>query len=618
MDSPERNRISTSTRPQDSSSISNLFSDLSPLKSVKAPHSQGFPLANFYSPPSVFMSPRGHLNHKREMDESVSKYSAQGDLGQQTEIVLNEGEYLAAHPPDLVINAKSSFLYGNQENFMPNMPQEFYQRNSNVSRHLHFGPTVGFSGTRDSANSSLPEANPHVRIMVPFQNEPSRITSSLQAGTPVGSLSTPCHSEYFEPTQNYVQEKSVCIPYRFGLPFSGNQNAQQETQGKDLDGVSNSSAINRDFYENQASGTVGSADYPIIKMQSSSDSIFLTPYDHQYEVKMFTSPNTDTVEELNKASPKRNRKREKDLMDTDGCKHCNCKRSKCLKLYCECFAAGVYCLDTCACENCFNRPDYEDTVLDTRQQIETRNPLAFAPKVVNATTSTPANMEEPSSARHKRGCNCKKSKCLKKYCECYQAGVGCYNGCRCENCNNCFGRKAESIYRRMDKWESPSGDRMDVFGAQSDFTETGNVHQFSPKWEEFPNTSLTPLSHQSNVSHKGNSLWSSTAINHQYSSGGLTPKLLGRKVLSEINSDRTFNSMLEEDLIPNMSTPSKPVQASSPNQKRRSPPQFRAQDLRWSSSHTWKSVHKLTSPPSPLTQYSQFKLGEPRIDDDIK
>lgn len=26
----------------------------------------------------------------------------------------------------------------------------------------------------------------------------------------------------------------------------------------------------------------------------------------------------------------------------------------------------------------------------------------------------------PASARHKRGCNCKKSSCLKKYCECYQ------------------------------------------------------------------------------------------------------------------------------------------------------------------------------------------------------
>jgi hypothetical protein len=29
-------------------------------------------------------------------------------------------------------------------------------------------------------------------------------------------------------------------------------------------------------------------------------------------------------------------------------KPCNCKNSKCLKLYCECFAAGVYC-EVCLC-----------------------------------------------------------------------------------------------------------------------------------------------------------------------------------------------------------------------------------------------------------------------------
>ena len=33
---------------------------------------------------------------------------------------------------------------------------------------------------------------------------------------------------------------------------------------------------------------------------------------------------------------------------------CNCKNSRCTKLYCECFAAGVYCNDTCNCANCFN------------------------------------------------------------------------------------------------------------------------------------------------------------------------------------------------------------------------------------------------------------------------
>ena len=37
------------------------------------------------------------------------------------------------------------------------------------------------------------------------------------------------------------------------------------------------------------------------------------------------------------------------------CTQCNCKNSKCLKLYCECFSSGHYCdPDTCNCKNCEN------------------------------------------------------------------------------------------------------------------------------------------------------------------------------------------------------------------------------------------------------------------------
>lgn len=55
--------------------------------------------------------------------------------------------------------------------------------------------------------------------------------------------------------------------------------------------------------------------------------------------------------------------------------------------YCECFAAGVYCVEPCSCQACFNKPIHEDTVLATRKQIESRNPLAFAPKVIRSSDS---------------------------------------------------------------------------------------------------------------------------------------------------------------------------------------------------------------------------------------
>ncbi|OMJ88067.1 hypothetical protein SteCoe_10050 [Stentor coeruleus] len=112
------------------------------------------------------------------------------------------------------------------------------------------------------------------------------------------------------------------------------------------------------------------------------------------------------------------------------CKSCNCKYSKCLKLYCECFAAGEYCLD-CNCNNCSNKPEYEELRLKKIQTILERDPLAFRPKI-------PIDPEtlETKAAPHFKGCNCKRTKCLKKYCECFNAGIPCGEHCKCCHCKN--------------------------------------------------------------------------------------------------------------------------------------------------------------------------------------
>ncbi|RYR14455.1 hypothetical protein Ahy_B04g071033 isoform C [Arachis hypogaea] len=64
-------------------------------------------------------------------------------------------------------------------------------------------------------------------------------------------------------------------------------------------------------------------------------------------------------------------------------------------------------------------------------------PLAWA--IFSADQNDPN--KTPALSRHKRGCNCKKSFCQKKYCKCFQAGVGCSINCRCDTCKNTFGRK---------------------------------------------------------------------------------------------------------------------------------------------------------------------------------
>lgn len=116
---------------------------------------------------------------------------------------------------------------------------------------------------------------------------------------------------------------------------------------------------------------------------------------------------------------------------------CSCSKTHCLKRYCECFSQGFLCNQNCVCTRCKNTPahdtDRKDAIRRIRIGLQNRSDKKHMDRIFHFPEQT---IDSDGHLVSPVGCRCSKTKCLRKYCPCYSAGVPCTENCVCVDCRN--------------------------------------------------------------------------------------------------------------------------------------------------------------------------------------
>lgn len=114
---------------------------------------------------------------------------------------------------------------------------------------------------------------------------------------------------------------------------------------------------------------------------------------------------------------------------------CNCKNTQCIAQYCVCAKNGTLCGVACGCVNCINYKQNEKLMKVMRTDFDKNNAFSYKNRFEKIFIKNENGVDTEIMINIK-GCNCDKSKCKKKYCECFKLKIACTGLCKCIDCHN--------------------------------------------------------------------------------------------------------------------------------------------------------------------------------------